>query len=297
MRLDLFLRRSEYCLACSTCWVMPKWRNWQTRWTQNPVPAREWGFDSPLRHHTQTGWSPGLFFSKLRSMGCPARPGAIALTPPCSPRPCQCPSENSIGPQWKVYRAGWGGLPQRTQRCLGRGGCSGIGAVISHCLGLLKHDIYKIPQKICVQSMELTHPDMLVENATAPSAGGFPDPDGEDSRRDRRGRRGVWGGGKATYIGAVFNNCPGLPKRYDCPPQKIVGCRAWNLPTLIGWSKTPPRSLREAFRIRMGMIDGETRSGSGSLSESESMGSAIRRGMPMYKSSTAPPPPHQGDSR
>ncbi|MDD8046638.1 MAG: hypothetical protein PHF14_09265 [Verrucomicrobiota bacterium] len=36
------------------------------------------------------------------------------------------------------------------------------------------------------------------------------DPDGEGSRRDRRGRRGVLGGGKGTHIGAVFNNCLGL---------------------------------------------------------------------------------------
>jgi hypothetical protein len=34
-------------------------------------------------------------------------------------------------------------------------------------------------------------------------------------------------------------------------PQK-AGCRAWNLPTPIGWSKTSPRPLREAFRVRMG---------------------------------------------
>ncbi|MGI6302397.1 MAG: hypothetical protein ACOX52_15280 [Verrucomicrobiota bacterium] len=44
--------------------------------------------------------------------------------------------------------------------------------------------------------MEPTHPDRLVENATAPSAGGFGGPDGEVSRRDRRGRRGGLGGGK-----------------------------------------------------------------------------------------------------
>jgi hypothetical protein len=30
----------------------PTWRNWQTRRTQNPVPARECGFD-PLRRHTK----------------------------------------------------------------------------------------------------------------------------------------------------------------------------------------------------------------------------------------------------
>ncbi|MGI6302690.1 MAG: hypothetical protein ACOX52_16770 [Verrucomicrobiota bacterium] len=33
--------------------------------------------------------------------------------------------------------------------------------------------------------MEPTHPDRLVENVTAPSAGGFPDPDGEVMLRMR----------------------------------------------------------------------------------------------------------------
>ncbi|MGI6302577.1 MAG: hypothetical protein ACOX52_16185 [Verrucomicrobiota bacterium] len=33
--------------------------------------------------------------------------------------------------------------------------------------------------------MEPTHPDRLVENATAPSAGGFPGPDGEVRLRMR----------------------------------------------------------------------------------------------------------------
>ena len=32
---------------------LPTWRNWQTRWTQNPVTARSCGFD-PLRRHQQT---------------------------------------------------------------------------------------------------------------------------------------------------------------------------------------------------------------------------------------------------
>ena len=41
-----------------------------------------------------------------------------------------------------------------------------------------------------------------------------PDPDGEVSRTDRRGRRGVLGGGKGTDIGAVFNNCLGQLNRY-----------------------------------------------------------------------------------
>jgi Protein of unknown function (DUF4242) len=30
---------------------LPKWRNWQTRMIQGHVPARVWGFESPLRHH------------------------------------------------------------------------------------------------------------------------------------------------------------------------------------------------------------------------------------------------------
>ena len=29
----------------------PAWRNWQTRWTQNPVIARSCGFE-PLRRHS-----------------------------------------------------------------------------------------------------------------------------------------------------------------------------------------------------------------------------------------------------
>ncbi|MGI6299549.1 MAG: hypothetical protein ACOX52_00600 [Verrucomicrobiota bacterium] len=33
--------------------------------------------------------------------------------------------------------------------------------------------------------MEPTHPDWLVENVTAPSAGGFPGPDGEGRLRMR----------------------------------------------------------------------------------------------------------------
>ena len=32
----------------------PKWRNWQTRMIQGHVPARVWGFESPLRHQLLT---------------------------------------------------------------------------------------------------------------------------------------------------------------------------------------------------------------------------------------------------
>jgi hypothetical protein len=34
--------------------LLPGWRNWQTRRTQNPVLAREWEFDPPSGH--QPGW-------------------------------------------------------------------------------------------------------------------------------------------------------------------------------------------------------------------------------------------------
>ena len=53
-----------------TLWYEPEWRNWQTRWTQNPVPARAWRFKSSLRY-----W-PELSRVKRRgsrARGCPRR--------------------------------------------------------------------------------------------------------------------------------------------------------------------------------------------------------------------------------
>jgi hypothetical protein len=60
-----------------------------------------------------------------------------------------------------------------------------------------------------------------------------------------------WEGGKGTYIGAVFNICLGLLKRSIQKNHKLVGIRAWILSTPKAKSKTPPRPLRETFRIRM----------------------------------------------
>ena len=40
-------------------------------------------------------------------------------------------------------------------------------------------------------------------------------------------------GGKGTYIGAVFNNCLGLLKRYNLKYTKKVGSKTWSLPTTI----------------------------------------------------------------
>ncbi|MGI6301375.1 MAG: hypothetical protein ACOX52_10015 [Verrucomicrobiota bacterium] len=70
--------------------------------------------------------------------------------------------------------------------------------------------------------MEHTHPDRLVENVTAPSAGGFPDPDGEVSRRDRRGRRGVLGGEKRDLHRSRFQQLPWSTESVSLkiPPKK-----------------------------------------------------------------------------
>ncbi|MGI6303203.1 MAG: hypothetical protein ACOX52_19380 [Verrucomicrobiota bacterium] len=83
-------------------------------------------------------------------------------------------AEGTAAPDGENSRRG-----AEAQRGNGRGGCSCIGAVICHCLGLLKRDIHKIPQKCCVESMEPTRLQWQVENATAPSAGGSSDPDGK----------------------------------------------------------------------------------------------------------------------
>ena len=60
-----------WLVAPDTCPV-PKWRNWQTRVVQVHVLAREWGFESLLRHQKQfkkaslrrgflrLGFAPGL---------------------------------------------------------------------------------------------------------------------------------------------------------------------------------------------------------------------------------------------
>ncbi|MGI6304203.1 MAG: hypothetical protein ACOX52_24610 [Verrucomicrobiota bacterium] len=44
--------------------------------------------------------------------------------------------------------------------------------------------------------MEPTHPDRVVENVTAPSAGGSPGPDGENSRRGAEAQRCIGRGEK-----------------------------------------------------------------------------------------------------
>ena len=38
--------------------IMPKWRNWQTRYIQGVVPVREWRFESSLRHHQKGQQKP-----------------------------------------------------------------------------------------------------------------------------------------------------------------------------------------------------------------------------------------------
>src|SRR6266498_5522879 len=45
-----FHRPFQPASAATVAGTTPKWRNWQTRRTQNPVPFGECGFDSHLRH-------------------------------------------------------------------------------------------------------------------------------------------------------------------------------------------------------------------------------------------------------
>jgi hypothetical protein len=50
----------------------PKWRNWQTRTTQNRVPVRVCGFDSHLRHQprlTLPVQATEVAFNRVRSPG------------------------------------------------------------------------------------------------------------------------------------------------------------------------------------------------------------------------------------
>ncbi len=82
------------------------------------------------------------------------------------------------------------------------------------------------------------------------------DPDGEVSRRDRRGRRGVLGGEGLTlepYSTTALVYCESVSLKIT-PKSRL---QSMNLPTPIGWSKTSPRPLREAFRVRMGRTRAE----------------------------------------
>jgi hypothetical protein len=70
----------------------------------------------------------------------------------------------------------------------------------------------------------------------------------EDSRGVRRGRRGVLEGGN----GAVFSNRLCLQNSYfTIPPPKKHGSGPCPSGIPVARSKTPPRPLREALRIRM----------------------------------------------
>ncbi|MGI6303993.1 MAG: hypothetical protein ACOX52_23540 [Verrucomicrobiota bacterium] len=57
--------------------------------------------------------------------------------------------------------------------------------------------------------MEPTHPDRLVENVTAPSAGGFPCPDGEVRLRMRLPFR--TGSSSFVFYSACYADLPTFP--------------------------------------------------------------------------------------
>ncbi len=51
-------------LCYNASYSTPKWRNWQTRYVQGVVLARECGFDSHLRHKQKARINdPGFFIS------------------------------------------------------------------------------------------------------------------------------------------------------------------------------------------------------------------------------------------
>src|SRR6266536_6143503 len=54
-----FHRPFQPASAATVAGTTPKWRNWQTRRTQNPVPFGECGFDSHLRHSGRVAFSRG----------------------------------------------------------------------------------------------------------------------------------------------------------------------------------------------------------------------------------------------
>src|SRR2546425_9523028 len=62
----------------------PKWRNWQTRMIQGHVPARVWGFESPLRHQLLTSrcrtQAIAPVFIRSRNVGtCPNAPNSLTI--------------------------------------------------------------------------------------------------------------------------------------------------------------------------------------------------------------------------
>jgi len=77
--------------------------------------------------------------------------------------------------------------------------------------------------------------------ATAPSAGGSPDPNGEAPAEIAEDAEDYWKG----FLQQPWSAENGFPKNLP-PKQKI---RALMLPTTMARSKTPPRPLREALRM------------------------------------------------
>ncbi|HCF94140.1 MAG TPA: hypothetical protein DEW46_03690, partial [Verrucomicrobia bacterium] len=66
---------------------------------------------------------------------------------------------------------------------------------------------------------------------------------------------------------SAFCDCLGLRATNNpkIPSQKKVWIRAWALPTLVARSKTPPRPLREAFRMGEASLAKQRPAGGGSV--------------------------------
>jgi len=80
---------------------------------------------------------------------------------------------------------------------------------------------------------------------------GYPDPDGEDSRRGAEAQRGDREDKESAFCDCLGLRATDNPK---IPPQKKVWIRAWALSTPVARSKTPPRLCASArgLRFRMG---------------------------------------------
>jgi hypothetical protein len=114
---------------------------------------------------------------------------------------------------------------------------------------------------VCRRQNKLNHPwQAVVRNAgrfpdlTSPFPSGEPPAEGAEGAEGAVGAVGAvvyWEGGMYLHR-SRFQQLPCSAETVNQKKPKKEGYRAWNLPTPIGRSKTPPRPLREVFWIRIG---------------------------------------------
>ena len=101
---------------------MRGWRNRQTRWIQVPVPARAWGFNSPLAHTVETGGihrMPPVSHARGEcggGMTCEEHLMILFVVERCADHLRGRPSEAPRGPRKRTGRAPAGPPPRRRLR-------------------------------------------------------------------------------------------------------------------------------------------------------------------------------------